>query len=359
MRRAHNFSAGPSPLPLPVLEQVQQELLDYQGMGASLLEVSHRSREYTQVEESLRERLRQLLGLSEGWHILLLQGGASLQFYQVALNFLHGDRVAGYLNTGHWARGAMREAAKVGSVYEVASTEASAYDHLPSPDDYRVDKGTSWVHFTSNNTIYGTQFAVEPDIDRSIPLVCDASSDFLGRPVDLARYGLIYAGAQKNLGPSGVTIVLVHEDFLAQAAPELPTMLSYRTHVGTLFNTPPVFATWIVEKVLAHVQQQGGLAAQYERNRAKARALYAEIDRTGFWRGTVRERDRSLMNVTFRAPSVELDKLFIATAESADMIGLAGYRTVGGMRASLYNAVELSSVRALLECMREFERTRG
>ena len=359
MHRAHNFSAGPSPLPLAVLEEVQQELLDYQGMGASLLEVSHRGPQYTEVEHSLRERLRDLLGLPAGWHILLLQGGASLQFYQVALNFLHGGRVAGYLNTGHWARGAMQEAARVGAVYEVASSEASAYDHLPAADTYRVDPGTSWIHFTSNNTIYGTQFAVEPDVDRSIPLVCDASSDFLGRPIDLGRYGLIYAEAQKNLGPSGVTIVLVREDFLSQSALGLPTMLSYRTHVGTLFNTPPVFVTWIVEKVLAHVQRNGGLAAQFERNQQKARALYAEIDRTGFWRGTVRERDRSLMNVTFRAPSPELDKLFVAASEQADIIGLAGYRTVGGMRASLYNAVELSSVRTLVECMREFERTHG
>lgn len=360
MARAHNFSAGPSPLPTAILDEVGRELLDYRGLGASLLEVSHRSSEYTEVEASLREDLTALMGLGDDWHILLLQGGASMQFHQVPLNFLKSGHCGAYLVTGQWAQNALDEALKVGDAYALASSEAVAFSALPPVESYRYEPLTSYIHFTSNNTIYGTQFHAEPATDATIPLVCDASSDFLGRPIDLARYNLIYAGAQKNLGPSGVTIVLVRKSWLDESNADLPTMLSYRTHAGTLFNTPPVFATWIVSKVLRRLRAEGGVAVQYDANRKKAATLYAEIDRTDFYRGTVTNKsDRSLMNVTFRLADESLEKAFIAESEAAGFIGLKGYRAVGGMRASLYNAVEQESVDALVAFMREFERVRG
>jgi phosphoserine aminotransferase len=360
MARLHNFSAGPSPMPTEILDEVRNELLDYQGLGASLLEVSHRSDEYTQVEASLREDLTALMGLGDDWHILLLQGGASMQFHQVPLNFLQSGHCAGYLVTGQWAQNALDEALLLGDAYALASSEEDLFSRLPAVDSYRTEPLTSYIHFTSNNTIYGTQFHADPQTDASIPLVCDASSDFLGRPVNLSRYNLIYAGAQKNLGPSGVTIVLVRKSYLETAAADLPTMLSYRTHAGKLFNTPPVFATWIVSKVLRRLREQGGVAVQYEKNKQKAATLYAEIDRTGFYRGTVTQKsDRSLMNVTFRIADEALEKAFITESEAAGFIGLKGYRAVGGMRASLYNAVEQDSVDALVGFMREFERVRG
>ncbi len=360
MARLHNFSAGPSPLPTEILDEVGSELLDYHGVGASLLEISHRSDEYTAVEASLRDDLTALLGLGDDWHVLLLQGGASMQFHQVPLNFLKSGHCAGYLVTGQWAQNALDEALRVGDAYALASSESASFSELPVRNAYRFEPLTSYIHFTSNNTIYGTQFATEPETDPSIPLVCDASSDFLGRPINLSRYNLIYAGAQKNLGPSGVTIVLVRKSWLDESNADLPTMLSYRTHAGKLFNTPPVFATWIVSKVLRRLREQGGVAPQFEKNRQKAATLYAEIDRTGFYRGTVtRKSDRSLMNVTFRLADESLEKAFIAESEAAGFIGLKGYRAVGGMRASLYNAVQQDSVEALVVFMREFERVRG
>ena len=355
--RTHNFSAGPSPLPLSVLEEARDEMLVYRDLGASIMEVSHRSKQYTEIEASARRSMRELLGIGDEWHILFLQGGASLQFYQIALNFLGTGKKAGYLVTGQWAENAYVEAGRVGDVYEVASSKASSYDRIPEPDSWQWQPDSSWLHYTSNNTIYGTQFRSEPVVNA--PLVCDASSDFLSRPIDTARYGLIYAGAQKNLGPAGVTIVLVHRDFLATRESGLPTMLDYGTHAKELFNTPPVFAIYLVEKVLRHLLAAGGVPGAMERNTLKAQTLYTEIDRTGFWRGTAQPGSRSAMNVCYRIHDPELEDSFIREAESQGLTGLKGYRTVGGMRASLYNAVTQESVDALVDFMRDFESRKG
>jgi phosphoserine aminotransferase len=355
--RIHNFSAGPSPLPLSVLEEARDEMLVYRDLGASIMEVSHRSKQYLEIEASARRSMRELLGIGDEWHVLLLQGGASLQFYQLALNFLGAGKKAGYLVTGQWAENAYAEAGRVGQVYEVASSKASSYDRIPEPDSWQWQPDSSWLHYTSNNTIYGTQFRSEPVVNA--PLVCDASSDFLSRPIDMARYGLIYAGAQKNLGPAGVTIVLVHRDFLATRQPGLPTMLDYGTHARDLFNTPPVFAIYLVEKVLRHLLAAGGVPGALERNTRKAQTLYTEIDRTGFWFGTAQPGSRSTMNVCYRIHDPSLEDAFIREAESQGLTGLKGYRTVGGMRASLYNAVTQESVDALVGFMRDFESRKG
>ena len=351
--RTHNFSAGPSALPLSVLQEARDEMLVYRDLGASIMEVSHRSRQYLDIEASARRSMRELLGIGDEWHILFLQGGASLQFYQVALNFLGAEKKAGYLVTGQWAENAFAEAARVGQAYEVASSRASSFDHIPDPESWQWQHDSSWLHYTSNNTIYGTQFRSEPVVNA--PLVCDASSDFLSRPIEMARYGLIYAGAQKNLGPAGVTIVLIHRDFLATRAPQLPTMLDYGTHAKDLFNTPPVFAIYLVEKVLRHLVATGGVPGALQRNTRKAQSLYAEIDRTGFWRGTAQVNSRSAMNLCYRIHNPALEDTFIREAEAQGLTGLKGYRTVGGMRASLYNAVAQESVDALVGFMRDFE----
>ena len=355
--RTHNFSAGPSALPLSVLEEARDEMLVYRDLGASIMEVSHRSRQYLEIEASARQSMRELLGIGDEWHILFLQGGASLQFYQVALNFLGANKKAGYLITGQWAENAYLEASRVGQAYEVASSKSSAFNHIPKPDSWQWQPDSSWLHYTSNNTIYGTQFRSEPVV--TAPLVCDASSDFLSRPLDMARYGLIYAGAQKNLGPAGVTIVLVHRDFLAMRRADLPTMLDYGTHARDLFNTPPVFAVYLVEKVLRHLLASGGVTGALHRNTGKAHTLYSEIDRTGFWRGTAHPDSRSAMNVCYRIHDPALEERFIREAEAQGLTGLKGYRSVGGMRASLYNAVTQDSVDALVSFMRDFESRLG
>lgn len=356
MGRAHNFSAGPGTLPLEVLEEVREELTDYEGTGTSIIEMSHRSKEYTAVAESARTRLRSLLGLGEEWHILFLQGGASLQFYQVPLNFLSGS--ADYINTGAWSTKAIKEARYVGNVNLVASSEEDNFTYIPATDSWTLGENPDYLHFTSNNTIYGTQFQTAPQVD--CPLVCDASSDFLSRPVDVDRYGLIYAGAQKNIGPAGTTVVLVREDFLQRRKQNLPTLLDYGTHTAKLFHTPPVFAVYMVEKVLRWVERKGGLSKMEEINTEKANILYERIDRNDFYAGTAKPDSRSKMNVTFRLKAGEdAEAKFIADAASNGLKALKGYRTVGGIRASIYNACSIESVRALVSFMDEFEANNG
>ncbi len=360
--RQHNFSAGPGALPAEVLEEVRDEATCYPGLGASIIEVSHRSGAYTEIAERAKSRLKSLLGLGDDWHVLFLQSGASLQFHQVPLNFLAPGGVASYLDTGAWSAKAIEEAEIVardrGATVNVAASSAEAdYTYIPTPSDWRVDPATAWLHFTSNNTIYGTQFHEAPIVD--VPLVCDASSDFLSRPIDTDRYGLIYAGAQKNIGPAGVTVVLVQDDFLKTRQPGLPTLLDYGTHAAKLFHTPPVFAVYMVDKVLAWVERNGGLDGMVERNRAKVDRLYGAIDATDFYRGTARPDSRSHMNVTFRLPSDELEAQFIEETRHEGLLALKGYRTVGGIRASIYNAVEPRSVELLVEFMRQFEERYG
>ena len=355
--RLHNFSAGPGALPTEVLEEVRDELPVFGDVGASIMEISHRSKEFDGVWERAVARMKGLLGLGDDWHVLFLQGGASMQFYQVPLNFLRTDASADYLNTGAWSKKAIKEAKRVGRVNVAASSEDDQFTFIPEPGAWRLDPDAAYLHFTSNNTIYGTQFQDEPEV--SVPLVCDASSDFLSRPITTERYGLIYAGAQKNIGPAGATAVLIREDFLGTKKDDLPTMLDYRTHVGTMFNTPPVFAVYIIEKVLRWIEANGGLAAMTARNDRKAKTLYDAIDATDFYTGTARPDSRSKMNVTYRLPSEELEAKFVKEAKEEGLVALKGYRTVGGIRASIYNAVSPESVDALVDFMRRFEAANG
>ncbi|MYF39569.1 MAG: 3-phosphoserine/phosphohydroxythreonine transaminase [Rhodothermaceae bacterium] len=355
--RLHNFSAGPGALPLPVLEDVRNELPVYRETGASVMEISHRSPSYMQIEASARERIRNLLGLTADWHILFLGGGASMQFHQLALNFLPPGGQAGYLLTGTWAKKAHSEAIRIGNGRVVASSADAAFNYIPDPAHWDLDSKDAYVHFTSNNTIYGTQFQHTPNV--SCPLVCDASSDFLSRPIEHERYGLIYAGAQKNIGPAGVTVVLVRNDFLEKRNTSLPTMLDYGTHAAKCFNTPPVFAVYIVEKVLRWLEGVGGIPGIQSTNRRKADLLYGAIDNSEFYRGTAETKSRSLMNVTFRLIKEDLEATFIGQAAEHGLVALKGHRSVGGMRASIYNACSLKSVEALVAFMKDFEQRNG
>ncbi len=356
-KRLHNFSAGPAALPEEVLLEVKEELPEYRGIGTTVLEISHRSPEYDAITKSADGLLRKLLGLGEEWHVLFLQGGASMQFHQVPLNFLPKDGSADYLLTGVWAKKAYKEAKFLGNPRVAASSEDRNFSYLPDPSTWDLNPNAAYLHFTSNNTIYGTEFHSDPQVD--VPLVCDASSDFLSRRIDPSRYGLIYAGAQKNLGPAGVTLVLVRDDFLQKRNQPLPTMLDYGTHVGTLFNTPPVFAVYVVEKVLRWLDRQGGIDAIARINDEKARRLYERIDRTDFYRGTAEPSARSKMNVTFRLPNEELEAKFVKEAKAEGLLALKGHRSVGGIRASIYNAVPLESVDALIDFMDAFEKANG
>ena len=361
-QRLHNFSAGPGALPSDVMEEVRDELPVYPGLGASIMEVSHRSAGYTEIHERAKERMARLLGLGDGWHVLFLASGASMQFHQVPLNFLPEGGSVAYLDTGNWSGKAVAEAVIVANtrsarVDVVASSRDGDYSYVPRQSDWRLDPGATYLHYTSNNTIYGTQLRAEPDVP--MPLVCDASSDFLSRPLDVDRYGLLYAGAQKNIGPAGVTAVLVRDEFLQTRLPGLPTLLDYGTHAKKLFHTPPVFAIYIVDKVLGWIERNGGLPGMVERNRAKVDALYGALDATDFYRPTARPEDRSHMNVTFRLPSEELEARFVTEAAGEGLLALKGYRTVGGIRASIYNAVEPASVDALVDFMSRFESAYG
>ncbi len=355
--RVYNFSAGPAVLPEPVLMEVREELPVYRDLGTSILEISHRSSTYADIDASAKALLRKLLGLDEKWHVLFLQGGASLQFHQVPLNFLPRDGSADYLITGSWAKKAYKEAQFLGKARVAASSEDRNFSYIPDPSTWNLDPKAAYLHFTSNNTIYGTQFQTEPEAE--VPLVCDASSDFLSRRITPERYGLIYAGAQKNVGPAGVTVVLIRDDFLQRRNQPLPTMLDYGTHVGKIFNTPPVFAVYIVEKVLRWLEGLGGLPAIEAINNRKAQLLYERIDRSEFYRGTAEPASRSKMNVTFRLPSEELEQRFVEEARQAGLIGLKGHRSVGGLRASIYNACPIEAVEALVSFMDYFEQRYG
>ncbi len=357
--RSHNFSAGPAVLPLEVLEKAREELPDYRGTGSSIMELSHRGPEYMEVDARARSRLVELLGLGDDFEVMFLQGGASTQFMMAPMNFLSGDRTADYLNTGAWAKKAIKEARIIGDVHEAFSSEEGNYNRVPRDEELRMSGNPVYLHFTSNNTIFGTQHPEEPE-SGGVPLICDASSDFLSRPLDVKRYGLIYAGAQKNAGPSGVTLVLVRKDFLEGARTDgIPSMLQYKTHAGTMFNTPPTFGVYLVNLVLGWLQECGGLAGIERRNREKARLIYDEIDRDAFYRTPVEKESRSLMNVVFRLPSKELEKTFLKEAEARDMHGLKGHRSVGGLRASIYNACPRESVEALAGFMAEFRQKHG
>jgi len=360
VNRVFNFSAGPAVLPRPVLEEAQRDLVTLPGLGMSILEISHRSKTFEGILASTEADLRVLGSIPPTHKVLFLQGGASLQFSMVPMNLLATGTTADYIITGGWAQKALKEAQRVGTINVAASTEADNFSRIPRPDELQLTPNAAYIHFTSNNTLFGTQWHGEPTTG-DVPLVCDTSSDMLSRPMDFASYGLVYAGAQKNLGPSGVTLVVIREDLLARSAKSLPTMLNYAVHVenGSMYNTPNTFGIYLMGLVVKWALAEGGLADLAKRNERKAAKLYGEIDRTGFYRGTAAKDSRSLMNVTFRLPDEDLEKTFVKDSTAAGLDGLKGHRSVGGMRASIYNAFPEEGVDALVEFMREFERTRG
>lgn len=359
MKRVHNFSAGPAALPLEVLEKVQSELVDYREKGHSIIEMSHRSPEYTEINEQAAERLKRLLGAGDDWNVLFLTGGASTQFLMVPQNFLADGGTADYINTGSWSTKAIKEARHFGSVHIPFSGEDRQFTRIPEDRELNLSGKAPYVHFTSNNTIFGTQFRKEP-ASGGAPLVCDASSDFLSRPIDLDRYGLIYAGAQKNLGPAGVTVVLINNRFLENVVDRpCPTILKYGTHLDKLFNTPPVFAVYMVNDVLEWLESNGGVASFEQLNRKKADLLYGEIDRDDFFRGTAETASRSWMNVTFRIRNTDLEGDFLKEAAANGLVALKGHRSVGGIRASIYNACTFDSVQALTQFMADFRKRKG
>jgi len=358
MERVFNFSPGPAILPLPVLQEVQQNLLALPGVGASVLEISHRSKTFEEMIAQAEANIRALLSLPEEYHVLFLQGGASLQFSQVPMSFLRGTgRSADYIVTGSWAKRALAEAQREGAVRIVWDGKADNYSRVPKHGEYEIDPSAAYVHFTSNETIQGIQFPAEPEVG-DVPLVCDASSDFLSRPIDVKRYGLIYAGAQKNVGPAGVTIVIIRQDMLEQVPDDLPTMLNYTVHVEhrSLYNTPPVFAVYVVMLVTRWLLENiRGLEQMHAINQQKAQLLYEAIDRSeGFYRGHAQPDSRSLMNATWRLPSEELEVQFVKEAKEAGLHELKGHRSVGGIRASMYNAMPIEGVRTLVEFMEHF-----
>jgi phosphoserine aminotransferase len=361
--RLYNFAAGPAVLPLAVLEEIQRDLLALPGVGMSILEISHRSKTFESILEQAEADVRAVAHVPDHYRVLFLQGGASLQFSMVPMNLLSSGHVADYIDAGSWADKAIKEAQKIGRVNVAASSKAEQYRRIPKGSELRLSNGAAYVHMTSNNTIEGTQVRVLPDVG-STPLVNDSSSDMFSRPIDIGAHGLVYAGAQKNLGPAGVTLVIIRDDLVERSAARkasLPTMLNYAVHAEqrSLYNTPPTFAVYALGLVMKWILAQGGLEAVGRANDRKAERLYAEIDRTGFYRGTAATDDRSMMNVTFRLASDALDKQFIAESTAAGFDGLQGHRAVGGMRASIYNAFPEAGVEALVEFMRDFERRHG
>ncbi len=352
--KKHNFSAGPAILPQQAIENGAKAVLDFEGMGLSILEISHRSKEFQAVMDETEALFKELLNIPEGYHVLFLGGGASTQFYMVPFNLL--EKKAGYVNTGVWAKKAMKEAKLFGDVECLASSEDKNCSYIPK--GFAIPTDLDYLHITTNNTIFGTEY--HEDIDSPVPLVADMSSDILSRPVDVSKYALIYGGAQKNLAPAGVTFVVVREDVLGKVSRAIPTMIDYRTHInnGSMFNTPPVFPIYVMRETLRWLKGLGGVEKMQEINRAKAKLLYDEIDRNAVFKGTAAVEDRSLMNVCF-VPNNGYEDLydaFMDFAKERGMVGVKGHRLVGGFRASIYNAMPIESVQALVDCMQEFEK---
>ena len=356
-QRAYNFNAGPSALPQEVLEKAQQQLVDFRDSGMSIMEMSHRSAIFDEVHNEAIALLKKLYAIPENYEVLFLQGGASLQFTMVPMNFLSTDQKASYVLSGSWSEKAFKEAKFFGTPGEAASTKENQYRHIPALADIQFNEDDAYVHITSNNTIYGTQWKDYPNTG-NVPLVADMSSDILSKPIDIQKFGLIYAGAQKNLGPSGVTVVIIRKDLLEKANKNIPTMLKYTTHAdsNSLYNTPPTFGIYMLGEVLKWVESNGGVAAVEKHNELKAKVIYDAIDNSnGFYKGHATPESRSLMNITFRVTDEELEKLFLAEAKAAGFVGLNGHRSVGGCRASTYNAVPLEACEALRDFMVDFQ----
>ncbi len=362
VKRVHNFNAGPSALPMPVLETAQAELLDYQGCGMSVMEMSHRSKEFESIIQTADDDLRELLGIPANYKIMFLQGGATLQFAMLPMNLRPAGASADYIVTGSWSRSALKEAGKLGAARAAFSSEAENYNRLPAAGELQFDSNAAYAHFCHNETIHGVEFKSEPTLPAGVELVCDMSSDFLSQPVDVSKYGLIYAGAQKNAGPAGVVVVIVREDLLQRVPDKLPIMLDYKllAESGSLHNTPPCFSIYITGLVLKWIKSLGGLPAIHQINQQKAAVVYQAIDNSGgFYHGHAAVGARSMMNVPFRMPSEELEDLFVKESKKAELIGLKGHRSVGGLRASLYNAVTLKSANVLAAFMQDFQRRHG
>ena len=357
--KKHNFSAGPAILPASVLKEAGKAAVNYEGMGLSLLELSHRGPEFTAIIEEANALMKEIIGLPDGYQVLWLSGGASTQFFMAPMNLLNSDETAAYVDTGTWANKAIKEAKGFGNVEVLASSKEKNYSFIPK--GYKIPKTAKYLHLTSNNTIFGTQLHKFPK--SPVPLVCDMSSDFLSRPFDPTAFGLIYAGAQKNLGPAGTTVVIVREDMLGSVQRYLPSMLDYRTFVAenSLYNTPPVFPIYVSMLTLRWIKKNGGLKGMQRRNKTKGAVLYQEIDRNPLFKGTTAVEDRSLMNACFvmEEKYAALEKEFLKETEANGMVGLKGHRSVGGFRASIYNAMPKSSVQALADLMQDFAKRKG
>ncbi|HTD53315.1 MAG TPA: 3-phosphoserine/phosphohydroxythreonine transaminase [Thermoanaerobaculia bacterium] len=359
--RIFNFGAGPGVLPESVLEEAQRELVALPGVGMSVMEISHRSKTFEEIIGGCEADIRKLANISSDYQILFLQGGASLQFSMVPMNLLPAGGKADYIVTGSWGKKAVKEAQKVGTVQIASTTESDNFKRVPAQSELKLDPSAAYVHFTSNETIQGVEWAKEPETG-SVPLVCDASSDIFSRPIDVGLYGLIYAGAQKNLGPSGVTLVILRNDLLERVPKNLATMLDYKVQAEnkSLYNTPPVFGVYIMRLVMKWLVAQGGLEGMARANAEKAKRLYDAIDSSGgYYRPHAKPADRSNMNVTFRLPSEELEKKFVSEAKAGKLDGLKGHRSVGGIRASIYNAFPKAGVEALVSFMKEFQQKNG
>lgn len=358
MARVYNFSAGPSVLPEEVLTIAASEMLDYKGSGQSVMEMSHRSKVYEEIIHGAEALMREVMGVPENYHVLMLQGGASSQFAMVPLNLMTKTKKADYVKTGEWAKKAIAEAKRFGEVNVVASSEDKIFNYIPTLDPKKFNPTADYFHITTNNTIYGTKYATLPDTG-SVPLVGDMSSNILSEPMDVSRFGLIYAGAQKNLGPSGLTVVIVRKDLVAEPQPQTPTMFTYKIHAEneSMFNTPPCYGIYIMKLVLEWVKLRGGVAAMGQINRRKAQAFYDYLDNSAMFKATVFGDCRSLMNIPFVTGNEELDKKFCKEAEKAGLVNLKGHRSVGGMRASIYNAMPEAGVKALIDFMKQFELT--
>jgi phosphoserine aminotransferase len=360
VHRIFNFAAGPAILPLPVLEEAQRDLVALPGLGMSVMEISHRSKTFEGILARADADMRALAGIPANYKIVFLQGGASTQFSMVPMNLLSPGATADFIITGDWGKKALKDAKKVGATHVAASTEDGNFKRVPAQSELKLTPGAAYVHMTSNETIHGVEFHHVPDVGAT-PLVCDASSDIFSRPIDVTKYALIYAGAQKNMGPSGVTVVIVREDLLARSQDSLPTMLNLKTQAenGSMYNTPPTFGVYILGLVMKWLTGIGGLAAIDAINERKAGLLYAELDRSAFWKPHADKDSRSRMNVTFRLATEDLENKFAKEATAAGLDGLKGHRSVGGIRASIYNAFPEAGVKALVEFMRQFEKTNG
>ncbi len=362
MDRLHNYYAGPAALPTEVLEEAREELLNFQSSGCSVMETSHRSKEYDAVHNEAVSLVKELMGLDDKFHVIMVQGGASSQFAMVPMNLLSEGKSADYVLTGSWSQKAIKEAKNIGTVRVAADTSVDGvFTSLPKQDELDLDSNATYCHITSNNTIFGTQFRTFPNVG-NVPLVADMSSDILSHKFDPSPFGIIYAGAQKNLGPSGVTLVIIRDDVLQQCNTNLPTMFTYKTHVdkNSLYNTPPTFGIYLMNKVLNWIKSNGGIKGVAKENTAKAELLYGTIDNSnGFYVNNIPADDRSQMNVVFRLPSEDLEKKFVADGLDAGFLGLKGHRSVGGIRISMYNATRLSSIEKFVGFMNDFSAKNG